>query len=77
MTITEYFDHILSQQRSIDMAESEFKMMICDDSALKAAYKKWCADNGLSEKNGFIAYCNSYLDNEDDKWTVLDESDDL
>lgn len=74
MTITEYFEHIISQHRSIDIAESEFKIMLCDNPPLKAAYKKWCADNGLTEKSGFIEYCNSYLDNEEDKWNVL-ESD--
>lgn len=76
MRITELFDLILSRQRSIDMAESEFHMMMADDPSLRKQYKEWCTHEGLTEKSGFIYYCHTYLDNEEDRWEVLAEDDD-
>lgn len=76
MHILELFDLILSRQRSVDMAESEFRMMIAEDPALRKQYRDWCKREGLTEKTGFIYYCNNYLDREEDRWEILADEED-
>lgn len=73
--IIEVFNHYISQNGSIDIAESEFKMAINEDPELKALYRQWCHDVGSSEKNGFLDYCHEYLDEQNDVWGTLNDFD--
>ena len=57
LDIYEVFEGVLSNARSIDMAESEFKRQLCDDPELRTVYRDWCSEEGTSEKNGFVDYC--------------------
>lgn len=74
--ITEYFERLLEQTGSIDMAEAEFKRAIADDAELHALYREWCHENGSSERNGFLDYCDEYMESQDSKWDSLSEYDD-
>ncbi len=69
--IFEIFQTVIKHNRSIDMAESEFKRMICDDNEIKKAYKEWCTHEGYTEKKGFIEYCQTVFDEEESKWDSL------
>lgn len=69
--IFEVFESILLQNRSIDVADSEFKKMLYDDDELRHAYKEWCEEEGYTEKNGFVEYCHEYFDQEESKWDSL------
>ena len=68
----EIFDSIISQSRSVDVAESEFRKLLMDDEELRKAYKEWCNDEGNTEKRGFIEYCNESFDAEESKWDILE-----
>lgn len=56
--ITEYFNSLISQTGSIDMAEAEFKRAIAEDNELHTIYREWCHENGSSERNGFLDFCD-------------------
>ena len=58
--ITEYFNSLISQTGSIDMAEAEFKRAIAEDNELHTIYREWCHENGSSERNGFLDFCDEY-----------------
>ena len=74
--ITDLFIDILSQHRSIDIADDAFKKMLPDDPELHAAYREWCASNGSSEKNGFIDFCEEYLAEQDSIYDSLSDYND-
>lgn len=69
--IEEIFRSILSQHDSIDIAESEFKMMVYDSPEMLSAYREWCRNEGFTEKTGFLEFCAGYLDGEDSIWETL------
>lgn len=73
--ITELFDSLLSQTGSIDIAEAEFKRIIADDRNLQALYSEWCDVVGSTEKDGFLDYCESFRDRENDIWDALNDLD--
>lgn len=73
--ITEIFDDYLRQYGSIDIAESEFKKNIHEDSELRAAYLEWCDAVGSSEKKGFADYCEEYLQSQNDVMRSLSDDD--
>lgn len=75
--ITELFDSIWEQQRSIDLAESEFRHLLVDDEELRRTYRSWCSEQGESERRGFINYCRLLLEEEESRYDALapDEED--
>ncbi len=75
--ITDYFNSLLKEYGSIDIAEAEFKRQLHETPELKAAYREWCHEVGSSEKHGFMDYCEEYIDFQDTIWENLkDEYDD-
>ena len=70
-SITDIFDDMLRQYGSADIAESEFKKLLHEDSEVKALYKEWCHEVGSSEKRGFQDYCEEYFDSQDSIWDSL------
>ncbi len=75
--ITDLFLDILHQADSVDVAEAEFKKMIGADSELHARYREWCHEVGSSERNGFLDFCEEYLEQRDEIWDSLSDSDDI
>ena len=73
--ITEYFNSLISQTGSIDMAEAEFKRAIAEDNELHTIYREWCHENGCSERNGFLDFCDEYMESQDSKWDSLNDYD--
>ncbi|MBJ2166864.1 MAG: hypothetical protein JFR24_03200 [Muribaculaceae bacterium] len=73
--ITEYFNSLISQTGSIDMAEAEFKRAIAEDNELHTIYREWCHENGSSERNGFLDFCDEYMESQDSKWDSLNDYD--
>ena len=73
--ITEYFNSLISQTGSIDMAEAEFKRAIAEDNELHTIYREWCHENGSSERNGFLDFCDEYMEAQDSKWDSLNDYD--
>ena len=64
---------MLSQFGSIDIAESEFKRQINEDSDLKKAFKEWCEDMGYKEREAFINYCEEYLQGNESIFDTLSD----
>ena len=60
--ITDFFQALLKEYGSIDIAESELKRQLHEDAELKAAYKEYCQEVCSSEKNGFLDYCEEFLE---------------
>lgn len=73
--LLELMQSLICQHRSVDIAESEFKRMIYDDEMLRLEYRDWCRREGLSERKGYIEYCNRYIEEEESRWEVLDDPD--
>ena len=73
--ITEYVNSLISQTGSIDMAEAEFKRAIAEDNELHTIYREWCHENGSSERNGFLDFCDEYMESQDSKWDSLNDYD--
>lgn len=73
--ITLIFENILTEHRSIDIAEVEFKKLINEDSDLREQYREWCDAVGSSEKNGFRDFCDEYLESQDSIWDSLNDFD--
>jgi hypothetical protein len=75
--ITDYFNSLLQEYGSVDIAEAEFKKQIHEDTDLRARYREWSHDVGSSEKHGFLDYCEEYLESQDTIWDNLkDEYED-
>lgn len=75
--ITDFFNEMLRQYGSVDIAEAEFKKQLHENAELHEQYRKWCHEVGSSEKNGFLDYCEEYLESQDSIWdNFKDEYDD-
>lgn len=75
--ITDFFNEMLQEYGSIDIAEAEFKKQLHEDTDLRDSYREWCHEVGSSEKNGFMDYCEEYFESQDSIWDNLkDEYDD-
>lgn len=74
--ITQYFIYIIDQAHGYDMADSDFKRALADDDRLRAAYREWCRQNGTSEKNGFLDFCEEYMADRNQMWDSLNDYDD-
>lgn len=73
--LEDYFIQILNEHRSVDVADSEFKKIIGEDSELHKLYREWCHEYGHTERNGFREFCEEYRDNEDTVWDSLTDYD--
>lgn len=73
--ITELFNLIIHECDSIDVAESEFKRRLNEDEELKKSYMEWCHENGSSFRNGFLDYCEEYLEQRNSIWDSLTDYD--
>lgn len=69
------FDNLFQQNRSLDVADSEFRKILCDDPDLRKQYKNWCREMGYTDRKGFIEYGYEYFDNEESRWDVLENID--
>lgn len=74
--ITDIFVSLLNECKSSDIAEAEFKRIIADDAQLREKYTEWCHENGSSFRNGFLDFCEEYLDNRNSVWDSLTDFDD-
>lgn len=73
--ISTMIQDMLSQFRSIDIAESEFARIVNEDDSLKEEFKSWCEEMGYKEKSAFEQYCHEYLDNHESVFDTLSEYD--
>lgn len=73
--ITQYFDSLLAEHDSIDIAESEFRKALADDPELASEYSEWCHSVGSSEKRGFLDYADEYKEMRDSVWDTLHDYD--
>jgi len=72
--IRDYFDALLKQYGSVDIADDEFKKQIHEDKNLREKYKHYCHEVGSTEKNGFLDYCEEFLDSQDTIWDNLKDA---
>lgn len=73
--ITDLFRDYITQFKSPDIAEFEFKKCINDDPELREEYREWCQEVGSTEKNGFFDFCDIYLEEQNDVWENLNDFD--
>lgn len=75
--ITDFFNDLLREYGSVDIADAEFKKQLHEEPALRDRYREWCHEVGSTEKNGFLDYCEEYLESQESIWENLkDEYDD-
>lgn len=73
--ITELFESLLLNFRSVDVAEREFNRMIDDDPQLREQYSSWCEENGYTERYGFSEFAAEYIENQNSIWDSLTDYD--
>lgn len=73
--ITEIFLDILNQSPSVDIAEAEFKRRLVDEPELRQLYRTYCREERISERRGFLAFCENYLEGQNEMWESLDDFD--
>lgn len=73
--IEEFFESLLAQHHSIDIADSDFKKMLAEDPELKEDYSEWCHLVGSTERLGFRDWCEEYLESKDSVWETLADTD--
>ncbi|MDE6190990.1 MAG: hypothetical protein K2G47_05125 [Muribaculum sp.] len=73
--ITDLFQELIRHNRSVDIAEAEFKKLIHEDAELHEQYRDWCDAVGSSEKMGFLDYCDEYLESQDSIYDTLNDYD--
>lgn len=73
--ITAIFLEYIKNFHSYDIAESEFKKNMHEDPELRKAYKEWCDSVGSTEKNGFMDFCEEWMESQDDIWETLNDYD--
>lgn len=64
---------LLSQFGSADIAESEFKRQINEDSEMKSAFREWCDEMGYKERTAFADYCNEYFEGHESIFDTLSD----
>ncbi|MBP3534384.1 MAG: hypothetical protein J6J53_00070 [Muribaculaceae bacterium] len=69
--LTNLFDELLRSHGSVDVAESEFKRLMADDSELHDIYRQWCDEHGHTERHGFLDYAEEYIANQNSVWDSL------
>lgn len=74
--ITDLFISIIRQSPSIDMAEAEFNRTLSDDEQLRRDYRQWCRQQGVTERRGFLDYCEEYWADRNEVWDVLTDYND-
>lgn len=73
--ITDIFVHILEQSPRMDIAQAEFARLLVDDIELRRAYRSYCRENGVSERDGFSEFCEEYYAEKGGIWDVLEDFD--
>lgn len=73
--LTDFFRTIIQQSGSYDIANSEFKRILAEDSDLKDEYKEWCDEMGYTERDGFKSFCEELLNDQDSIWDTLNDYD--
>lgn len=73
--ITELFLQLIHHNKSVDIAEAEFKKLIHEDAGLREEYREWCDSVGSSEKMGFLDFCDEYLETQDSIYDTLNDYD--
>lgn len=71
--LTEFFENLIEQTGSYDIAQSEFEKIADEDTELKESYIQWCDDNGFSPRNGFKNFCEQYHDERNSAMDSLNE----
>lgn len=74
-SITDLFKLIIHECDSIDVAEAEFKRRVSEDENLRKNYVEWCHENGSNFRNGFLDYCEEYLEARNSIWDSLTDYD--
>ena len=74
--ISKVFISIIEEAPGIDIAESQFKQLLIDEPDLRKAYREYCREQGTSERNGFIEFCETYCSERDSVWDSLTDYND-
>jgi hypothetical protein len=48
---------------------------VAEDEGLRDVYRQWCHDTGSTEKNGFLDFCDEYMNDQDSIWDYLGDLD--
>lgn len=73
--ITDFFNRLIDQSGSYDVASREFKRIIAEDAELNEQYVEWCESEGLSPRSGFDTYCIESRSDLDSVWDSLNDYD--
>ena len=74
--IEEFFQDLIIQHKSVDIAEAEFKKLVAEDPGLREIYREWCHSVGNSERNGFRDFLPGNISNPQESiWDSLNDYD--
>ena len=73
--IQKYLTGLIQEAGSIDIAEAEFKRNLADDDCLKDAYRRWCDEEGYSERSGYSDFFQEFIEGHNEMWNSLSDYD--
>lgn len=73
--LTAFFDRLIEENDSYDIADAELRRYMTDDPTLRRAYRQWCRDRGSTDKMGFWDYCEEHQSYTRDVWDSLNSDD--
>lgn len=73
--ITDFFENLIRQSGTYDIARSEFQRLVDDDDELRQQYSQWCEENGYSMRRGFDIYCEEFFNNQNSAMDSLKDYD--
>lgn len=73
--ITAFFNQLIRQSGTMDIAKAEFSRILADDIDLQNDYREWCEDMGYTERKGFDHYCEEYMDSQQSVFDSFNDFD--
>ena len=70
-----YFNDLISQSGSYDIAQAEFERLVADDAELRDMYSQWCEENVYSIRKGFKIFCDECISQQNSAMDSLNDYD--
>lgn len=67
-------EELVSEHRQIELAYHEFRKLLDDDRPMRDDYREWCHSLGCTHRQAFLECANDFMDRDETKWDVLDNS---
>lgn len=71
LEITELFEVLIKKYSNIEDAQKALREQLTASERLADEYYEWCQAAGYSEKKGFAAFYEEYMEHQDSIWDSI------